>query len=218
MSEVQTPVPLIEWGEARRAELDDTRSPFTAAFSGEYLTVLFDELAADLQDGPAVSRTRCLSLEVPVKVNRAADFVGYLTDLRGFVSKTDGARVVLVADLGGAVRVHEFPYGPLAVNDGVAVPLPGGEPPPASAGPGSTAELYRSAFSLERRPPRETNLPYSPVPPFLATLLLVVQRRTADDFGTLQVDSLGVTAVFNAALARRPARPAPARRVRALSI
>jgi hypothetical protein len=211
MSQVQTPAPSIEWGELKAGELDCGQSRSSATASGQSLTVLFDDLAVTLNDGAALSRSRCACFQVPVRVERPAGFVGYLTDLRGFVAKTDGTRIVLVTDLGGSVTTHAFPYGPLVVANGVAEPR-------ASAGPGHpsatpSAALTRTAFSLERRDPQGTDADPPAVPPFFATLLLVVQRRGPEDFGSLHVDSLDVSAVFSSAPAGRHERPEP-RRIR----
>ena len=203
------PVPFVEWGQVRRGELDSGGGPLWTRPAGQNLDVLFDDLSVQLPRGRGRTRgTCCGCFQVPVNVSRPAEFMGYLTELRGSVNKTEGTRLVLVADLGGVVSTHEYPYGPLAVNDQA-----GGLTSPnrkSATGPASHS-VYTARFGCDAGHSADADPDRPHVPPFFATLLLVVERDGPADSGALYIDSLHVTAVFGPAGQKHLAPPSTTR-------
>jgi hypothetical protein len=149
-----------------------------------------------------------IMLRVPVIAPDTEAITGYVVDVRGFVAKTRGARASVLLALGGATIMREWDY------DEDVTPRPTDNPEPPAApitlpheAPSpfgraevpdtmSSGDFLESVFSLEPRPNIEENpTHFHAQPPFVAHLLLTVQRRTPQDGVTLVVDSLDIAAV-----------------------
>ena len=148
-----------------------------------------------------------LTFRVPVSAPDTTAITGYVVDMRGFISKTPGARACVVLALGGTTVVREFRYDEELPPDSGSVhptaPIAIAHETPATPADRpalqenwSQCAFLESAFSLEPRPNREENpAGFHPQPPFVVHLLIMVQRRTAQEGVMLTIDSLDISAV-----------------------
>ena len=153
---------------------------------GSALTMLFGEALSLQNEQDGLASAQILTVRVPVEACDTTAVVGYLVHLRGSVTKSAGARVVLTVALGGANAMWEWPYGELPASP---------EEVGADAGPVGEG-FFRELFSLETRPNREENPGgFYPLPPLAINMLLTAQRRTSQDVALAVVDSIDVRAV-----------------------
>ncbi len=169
----------FSWGEAEQVEGTRTTTAISATRSGRALSLIFDDLmvALDGRDS-SLSKTEMVTVRIPVTLDRSAPLAGYVEDLRGFARKTEGARVLILADLGGTGHLIEQPYG--------------------AETPESAHDLLRTFFSLQRAlPPKKDACVCSRPAPYEATIMINVQRRTTNDSALVMIDSLDVCAIVN---------------------
>ena len=174
----------------------DTVSATTA---GTALSVLLSEPLSLNGAGP-LSAARVLSLRAAVKAEDDTSVLGYVVSVQGYIQKSEGARAVVLADLGNATKVVEFPFG-----DPPPLEIPEGGLPIGDEESHETANEVREdlnqdfvfdVFSLEQRPNRENNpRMFHALPPFTICLTLHVTRRTAQDYAMLMIESIDIRAV-----------------------
>ncbi len=144
----------------------------------------------------ALSAARVLSLRAPVGAEDDVSVLGYIVSVQGSIQKSEGARAVVLADLGNATKVVEFPFG---------------DPPPIEIGGDELADeateneaasedlnqdFVFDVFSLEQRPNRDNNPEmFHALPPFTICLTLHATRRTAHDYVALMIDAIDIRAV-----------------------
>lgn len=170
----------FSWGEAEQVGGTGTTTAVSATRSGRALSLIFDDLmvALDGRDG-SLSKTELVTIRIPVTLDRSAPLTGYVEDLRGFARKTEGARVLILADLGGTGHLIEQPYG--------------------AETPESARDFLRTFFSLQRAPPPRKDPCVCPRPaPYEATIMINVQRRTTNESALVMIDSLDICAILNA--------------------
>ena len=139
-------------------------------------TLIFNNFVLSLQqETQDLSAIMAFTLRLPVTIPDNQAFLGYLNSLHGAVTKDADSRVVLYADLGGTFTVFDFPY-----DEACDEPLLD----------------FKPFFSLEQRAPADTNIPRPPIPPYLLTLVLSVQRRVATAGAFASLGSLDITPVF----------------------
>ncbi|MDQ1591679.1 MAG: hypothetical protein QOG71_2306 [Pyrinomonadaceae bacterium] len=125
----------------------------------------------------------CGTLRIPLKLEDGTCAVWFKSDLRVFVAKDVGARVLLLADLAGQSFVREFPY---EAASGV-----GGEDSGLH-----TFEIVHQAQSL-------------PAEGYTFSMLILVERLAADKAALVSLDSLDITVNPNlkASLQLEPSSP-----------
>jgi hypothetical protein len=134
------------------------------------VAILFNNLVLALGAGCSeLSAVSIATLRLPASLPEDKGLIGYLADLRGFVQKDAGSRAVLMVDLGGTSKVIEFPYDEELNED-----------------------YTHDLFSLERRNSKNEEPAALPIPPYIITLILSVERRTPDSSVQLTLDSLDI--------------------------
>lgn len=129
--------------------------------------------------------------------------LGYIVSVQGYIQKSEGARAVVLADLGNATKVVEFPFGdppPIEIPEGG---LPVGEEDEEDTGDETdetredlNQEFVFDVFSLEQRPNRDNNpAMFHPLPPFTICLSLHATRRTPQDYVSLMIEAIDIRAV-----------------------
>jgi len=158
---------------------------------GHAMTLFFgDPTKGDLQiglsgTGQPLSAIKLATIQVPVRAGDGATrLVGYAQFIQGFIQKTKGSRVVILADCGGTTKVVEYPFGQEV-----------------------TAQDYLHAFFSPN--PRFTGDPQeAAVPQFTITLSVLAQTRSSEDAVLVSIDSLDVEAQLAGAPAMKRSRPA----------
>lgn len=148
-----------------------------------------------------LSAARVLTLRATVKAEDDVSVLGYIVSVQGSIQKSEGARAVVLADLGNATKVVEFPFGeppPLEIPEG-GLPL-SEEESDEDAEDGAHEDLNQEfvfdVFSLEQRPNRDNNpAMFHALPPFSICLTLHATRRTAHDYVALMIDAIDIRAV-----------------------
>lgn len=166
--------------------------------AGSALSVLLSE-PLSLSGTGALSAARVLSLRAPVSAEDDVSVLGYIVSVQGSIQKSEGARAVVLADLGNATKVVEFPFGdppPIEIPEG-GLPL---EEEGTAEDEGARDDLNQDfvfdVFSLEQRPNRDNNPEmFHPLPPFTICLTLHATRRTAHDYVALMIDAIDIRAV-----------------------
>jgi len=171
-----SPEPVIQWGKLKVCPPFALHAHDVPASSiGNVFSLIVPNLKLNLQnDAQPLHATATASFRIPVTPPADGIFLGYKTDIRGFVNTTAGTRAVLYVDIAGSSSVFEFPFGEA-----------------------STGDFGRDLFSLQRS---DVGGDFSahPVTPYLTmTLLLSVERLTGGDLGTLELDTIDILAVFN---------------------
>jgi hypothetical protein len=161
-------------------------SPDGLAFTIMFSSANVDALQVTLNGAQCMSAVKVAVLRIPFVLPAGKRLVGFVQDIRGYVSKTKGARISLVADLGGSTQVFDFP--------------PSDNP--------SADNFTRSFISADRREATKDT-------PTLYTInfFLTAQCQAPEDNALLVVDSLDVEAVLYApATAKRNQTPPKKRR------
>jgi hypothetical protein len=137
-------------------------------------------LELEPNDGPT-SLTQILSLRVPVAIPDDRQLLGYLQDVTFGVKRSPDVRVLIVADLAGAVKTVEFDF----------------ENPTAEE-QNDPMRLVRvfSPQGLESAGGGQVGLP-GPVAAYTATISITIQRRTLKGQGRVQIDNLDVSAILS---------------------
>jgi hypothetical protein len=174
----------------------DTVSGTTA---GTSLVIFLSEPLVLEGANSALSNARVLSLRAEVKAEDHVSVLGYIVSVQGSIQKSEGARAVVLADLGNATKVVEFPFGdppPLEIPEG-GLSLDN----EVSENDGEVRddlnqEFVFDVFSLEQRPVRDNNpRMFHALPPFTICLTLHATRRTPQDYAVLMIDSIDIRAV-----------------------
>ena len=152
-----------------------------ATSNGNQLAVGWSNLKVELQanDGPA-SSTRVFSFRVPVRVLNSQRLIGFLQDIAIGIVKSNGARVLIVADLAGTVNTFEFGFAS------------------ETAEPLNEVLRFERVFSLqglESASALSVGLS-GPVPDYEATFLITAQRRNLHEFAIAAIDSLDIAAII----------------------
>jgi hypothetical protein len=177
---------------------------FVTTANGNFLSVLFKgadqsrtlELHLEpVREGSEqpLNLVRVAAFRIPVMLPPNTIFVGYKTDIRGDVIKSEGARAVLVADVGGTVEVLEFPYGQ---EIGSLPPITPQQDQAQGNAQESRKPFIHDIFSLQRTDSADDEAEHPSVPSLLVTLQISVERRSALDQVHLFIDSLDIEAVF----------------------
>lgn len=145
---------------------------------GEAMTVVFSNLQLAFPNGKAFSASKVATLRIPFALPDDRDLVGFVQDIRGHVQQTQGARLALIADLGGATKVFEFPYDQHG-DDGA-----------------NTRNFHFEMFSLARTGQKNPSMQRPAVPSHAINFFLTAQRRTLDDEALITIDSFDVEATF----------------------
>ncbi|MBP3956931.1 hypothetical protein J8F10_16795 [Gemmata sp. G18] len=137
---------------------------------GLAFTILFDSLTVSAE-GNALAAVKTASITIPFALPAGKRLAGFVQDVRGFVSKSPGARAAIVADLGGSTQVCDFPVGE------------------------ELGKNFQQTFITDSRSgggpgDANTSLTYS------INILLTAQRRAAGEQVVLSVDSLDVEAIL----------------------
>lgn len=140
--------------------------------------VLFDSFKIDLQpEQDYLCGSKLCAFRIPVQIPGGKSVIGYVQTLGFGVQQSSGARVVIVADLAGTINVLEFPYG--RNPDEPLTPL-----------------LFRRFFSVQGLDlATQDGMGLEVPPPYEATLVISVQRRTAQDFALVSIDGVDIVAV-----------------------
>lgn len=171
-----SPEPVIQWGKLKVCPPFALHTHDVPASSiGNVFSLIVPNLKLNLQnDAQPLHATATASFRIPVTPPADGIFLGYKTDIRGFVSTTAGTRAVLYVDIAGSSSVFEFPFGDAF-----------------------TGDFGRDLFSLQRSDVGG-DFAAHPVTPFLTiTLLLSVERLTGGDPVVLELDTIDILAVFN---------------------
>lgn len=160
---------------------------FGATMNGDVISILFDQATPEpgLIESPPESplviaspprevaspplaphAAWCGMLRIPLTLAAGKRAVWFKSDLRVFVAKDVGARVLLVADLAGHSFVKEFPY---EVETGVESQDSGDH----------TFEIVHQAQTL-------------PAEQYTFSMLILVERLAADKLATVFLDSLDI--------------------------
>ena len=148
--------------------------------SGNFLSVLLTGMEINLTGGgQPLSAVHTSAFRVPVSQPEDRTFVGFKTDIRGFVQKDISSRVLLTADIAGTLHIIELPYGQ---------ELEG--------------EFTRSLFSLQSKSPAGA-VSEHPLTSFVTvTLVITVERLTEQNTARVAlgaahaVHSLDIELVF----------------------
>lgn len=166
------PQGVIQWGKpvvVVPASLPQKDLVSTQAEDGSKFTIAFTNLTVQHNPGGGtLTSVRVAAINVSVQVPKGKRLVGFHTDLRGSVHKSAGARVLVMAELGAAASVIEFPYG-------------------------KSRGISQAGFTrtIPAKPLSQGDI----APVYTANLVLSVQRRTAKDDALLTVDLLDVVPV-----------------------
>lgn len=210
----------FQWSEPELISSDVDGLKLDASPSGASLSLFFKTLAVSLPrgDGP-LADTKVVRFRVPVTLADDRPFVGYIQDLSFNVTRTGGARVLLVADVGGTAIVYEAPDGAEVFDAEKLRQAAGGESGPVGSGavpaPGpeeTTEGLTRSTFALRRIGARDQYADpsgYPGLPAYEGTILVSVQGRTANDRCEVSIDALDVLAVVLPPVHLQPPNPQP---------
>lgn len=146
-------------------------SPDGLAFTIMFGSANIDALQVTLNGAQSMSAVKVAVLRIPFLLPAGKRLVGFAQDIRGYVNKTKGARIALVADLGGSTQVFEFP--------------PSDNP--------SSENFARSFISPDRMEAMKDT-------PTLYTLnfFLTAQCQAPEDNALFAVDSLDVEAILYA--------------------
>jgi len=173
------PKERVSWGEALLInpqplppkEGDQPAFEFTKNGNEFALVVptLVLSLSADGQE-QGLHAAKVAGFHIPLTIPDPHELTGYAQRVIVGLTKTPGARAVLLADVGGVAKAVEYPYG-----NNLSEPL--------------------IVIDLPRR--LQYGQPGSPaVVPYTATFTLLVQRLTTKDHVIFGVDALDVAAVF----------------------
>jgi hypothetical protein len=179
-------------------------SSTSSTTAGSALSILLSEPLALSGAGP-LSAARVLSLRAPVSAEDHVSVLGYVVSVQGSIQKSEGARAVVLADLGNATKVVEFPFGdppPLEIPEGGLSDEESDEEAEENDEDEETAredlnqEFVFDVFSLEQRPNIENNpAMFHTLPPLTICLTLHAIRRTPHDYVAVMVDSIDIRAV-----------------------
>jgi hypothetical protein len=173
----------------------DTVSGTTA---GTALSLLLSEPLVLEGANSALSNARVLSLRAAVKAEDHVSVLGYIVSVQGSIQKSEGARAVVLADLGNATKVVEFPFGdppPLEIPEG-GLSLDEEQELDNEVHDDLNQEFVFDVFSLEQRPVRDNNpRMFHALPPFTICLTLHATRRTPQDYAVLMIESIDIRAV-----------------------
>ena len=174
----------------------DTVSGTTA---GTSLVILLSEpLVLEGTNSP-LSSARVLSLRAAVKAEDHVSVLGYIVSVQGAIQKSEGARAVVLADLGNATKVVEFPFGdppPLEIPEGGLSLGDEEHESDNEVRDDLNQEFVFDVFSLEQRPVRDNNpRMFHALPPFTICLTLHATRRTPQDYAVLMIESIDIRAV-----------------------
>jgi hypothetical protein len=134
---------------------------------------------AELKAGcGAFSSTQVFAVRVPITLPKGKRLVGFAQTLQFGYQKTNGARVVLLAELAGVARVVEFGYDAQTVQ-------PIDEP--------IVNELVFSVLGLEGGNPSLVGL-QGDLPDYTAVFTVVLERRTLQESALFSLDRVMVGA------------------------
>jgi hypothetical protein len=155
-----------------------TNTEFTHV--GMDLSLVFPNFSANLlTECDPLQAAQTVSFRVPFTIPKGFGLVGFRQKITIGTNRTSGVRVVVIADLGGAVRTHELSYIE-SVSQGDKsdvlydwwIMSPAGLEFGMSQGNGEVLE-------------------------YAGTITVIVQRRTKDALVSCQVDSVDVSSVIH---------------------
>lgn len=148
---------------------------FTVSLDKRQASLLFDDVRAELVTSDAgLARTVCLSCQIEAHLPDREGIVGYLLSIRGYVGKSANAAVALTVVTSGATKSAEWRHGEES-DENFELPV----------------------FSILRRPPRETNAMLPMLPPFIMSIMIVVQRDSPSERATLSCDSIDAGSIVS---------------------
>lgn len=158
----------------------------TVAPDGLKVSLLFDDFEAALEGScKNLATTRTVGVRLPVRVDDELNVFGFFQELRGNVSKSPGARALVVLECLGACKVLDYPFDDPYDAAGAG----NAEESTGSVG-GRDESISAQLMTVLRRPAKSRGGPFVQIPEYFATLFAVVERRTPDDFVRLSIDSL----------------------------
>lgn len=173
-------------------------SSVSSTTAGSALSILLNEPLV-LNEAGSLSGSRVLSLRAQVKAEDHVSVLGYIVSVQGYIQKSEGARAAVLADLGNATKVVEFPFGdppPLEIGGAEEDASDEDETPETGAREDLNQDFVFDVFSLEQRPNIENNpATFHALPPFTICLTLHATRRTTQDYVSLMIDSIDIRAV-----------------------
>jgi hypothetical protein len=141
--------------------------------NGHFLSVIWQGLSVQNTGQSPLSHAVFAMIEVPVSFHADSVFTGYKSDVRGFLSKPAGTRVLILLDMAGTLRTVEFPFGK-----------------------DLEQSLFLDLFSLQRIDVENAEHPRAPA--FTATVGILVQRLNEKEEVSVTLDTLDVEAIFSA--------------------
>lgn len=150
-----------------------------ATAAGAQVAIVPTGAQVELQagSGPA-SVTQILSFRIPVRLSGRQRILGFVQEINLGITKSNGARVLVVADLAGSVRTFEAGFA-----NPTAQPLIDT----------LRVERFFSVQGLEAASLGVLGLG-KPAPDYEATFVITVQRRNLDEHAIVSVDTLDVVA------------------------
>lgn len=173
------------WGPMSPGVWGAAKEPRATA-TGRTLSLIFEDLKAELQGPEGRSTGTRYQAEAAVAVGPKEWLLGYHAQVRGAVTCGLETRASLRVGLAGTVETREFP-GALVLaraEDGQAPTL--------------TTEFVLEVTAWEQYAPAQREPPGAPPPPLALTVELLVQRRGCDQPVMLVVDAVDVAALFSA--------------------
>lgn len=135
------------------------------------------EVELKVGNGPA-SVTQILSFRIPVRISGTQRLLGFVQDVTLSIMKSNGVRVLVVADLAGTTKTFE---------EGFANP---------TAAPLDQPLRVERLFSLQGLAAASLGVlgVGKPAPDYEATFVITVQRVSRNDHAIVSIDSLDVIA------------------------
>ncbi|MFN8491759.1 MAG: hypothetical protein U0350_29435 [Caldilineaceae bacterium] len=127
--------------------------------------------------GPA-SLTQVLAFRVPVCIADHQRLVGFVQELTLGITKSNGVRVLVIADLAGTMKIFEEGFA-----DPTATPIT--QP--------LRSERFFSIQGLETAGLGVLGVE-KPAPDYEATLIITVQRRNLNEYAMVAIDALDIVA------------------------
>lgn len=152
-----------------------------ATAAANQIAVLTPGARIELQagSGPA-SLTQVLSFRIPVYIPEKQQLLGFVQDVILGITKSNGARVLVVADLAGTVKTFEMGFA-----ESTATPI----------NQALHIERFFSLQGLEIASAGVLGIE-GPVHEYEATLVITVQRRNLEQSAIVSIDNLDIAAYF----------------------
>lgn len=167
--------------------------------AGDNVALVFEDLRIELNtDQSPVAATSVATIRIPVTPDADKEFLGYLVSVEGWITKSKGTRGVLLADVAGAAKTLEFPYGEQkGMSPGTQVGEGDGSDTQAVDVSEENGGYTQQIFSVERRASknRYSDGQRPAVPPCTITLVLAAPRLSAQETILLTVESMSIEAI-----------------------